>query len=410
MLIACPNCGKKYQVAEANIGRRFQCDNCQQAVLVEAPQESMPPLPREHSAVVAPPAHRPESAISPAAARPPKLPPLRKNTAMDSIVTPLVDALSWQKIVLAVGGFLVILLCTSMILLSFTTGDLTLIAASLLVIPILVVGLLGVIAGGIAYLAHAGSVRQPESLRAAWAFCGRRFLSLFASLLIVLLGTAFALLVLNLPVAILNRGGSVGTFLAALLFLPQVLGNVVLVLASFTAVLVPCVLAVDENTGFVEAIKTMVHYLRHNTRNLLVQTWGSMLCTGQAIAALAFFALLALAPAWSTNGPDVTGGIVRSFSSMMEQAANEMHDSSGPSGQFNWGSLEKGQKPKPAADKGPAGDSLRYLSVAIMIASVLGAVLTYWVCASLDSTRRCSRWPLPRSSRRDCPARRQCRR
>ncbi len=118
-------------------------------------------------------------------------------------------------------------------------------------------------------LVHLESVGGRATMEEATAFCGRQFLSLFGGTLLVVFTVLVAVCLLNGLVAAISDLSAVGS-LAAILFLPQLLLNLVLVVALLSSVLMPRAIAV-EDIGAGPAFGRVFTAIRHHTRELIIE-------------------------------------------------------------------------------------------------------------------------------------------
>ena len=139
----------------------------------------------------------------------------------------------------------------------------------LIVIVIVGVGLIGVMIGGVAYLTHMEEQGRSVGIRDAFRFCARKFGSLFGGAVLFLIVVLLVLVVTNGFILILNRSLTVGSLLAALLFLPHFALNLVSLLAALISVIIPCAIAV-ENIRPSVAISRFVACVRRDTGHLMV--------------------------------------------------------------------------------------------------------------------------------------------
>lgn len=138
-----------------------------------------------------------------------------------------------------------------------------------IVIVIVAVGMIGVLIGGVAYLTHMEEQGRSIGIGDAFRFCGRKFGSLFGGAVLFMIVVLLVLGVTNGFIMLLNRSRTVGSLLAALLFLPHFALNLVSILAAVISVIIPCAIAV-ENKGPMVAISRFVACVRRDTGHLMV--------------------------------------------------------------------------------------------------------------------------------------------
>ena len=138
-----------------------------------------------------------------------------------------------------------------------------------IVVTIVAVGMTGVMVGGVAYLTHMEEQGRSVGISDAFRFCGRKFGSLFGGAVLFLIIVLLVLAVTNGFISLLSGGRTVGSLLAALLFLPHFALNFVSLLAVVISVIIPCAIAV-ENAGPIVAISRFIACVRRDTGHLMV--------------------------------------------------------------------------------------------------------------------------------------------
>ena len=261
--VQCPGCGRTRTVPDDWAGRSVVCNDCQTPHVVPSlgTNDPLPPFPSGPPPV--PPAAPPLPGVrpSPPTARPPlPLPgePAPEGQAgpairFDRLFQALAEAMSLRKLGFFMGGMAATWVVV--LLLLWLAAASKSLAGLLVVVPlvtILALRMSGVLAGGVAYMLRAKAEGRPESIGETCGFCGQRFLSLFGGMLLVLFALGLISVVVNGIIALL-AGVQGLSLLAAALFIPQVLFNLVLALAALTIVLVPCAIARRE-IGAIEAL------------------------------------------------------------------------------------------------------------------------------------------------------------
>jgi hypothetical protein len=185
-----------------------------------------------------------------------------------------------------------------------------------------------------------------------------------------------AFVVVNGLIALINDNKPVGSFFGALLFLPQAAINLVLVIAAFVGVLVPCAIAI-EDIGTFRAISRAVGCVRGQAGQLIVQFALTVLFGGVVMTVLTCLVSAAMAPTLATNGPsgatglesieDVLGGVFGSLDLDSQEWGNL---GIGPSG---------GGLARRARSDGQSGDRLREFFIIIISLTVLAFPAVYWV-------------------------------
>jgi hypothetical protein len=251
-----------------------------------------PPLPISTTAQkapgqIGPPPLPPKNAPkTQGAGKPPAIPGTVSTVAgnvINKVVGSLVRALCIRKLgffLLAATaiGLLLFLLSYGLMKISMPSGSLdvedmgSIIGKFVLVyiiIVIVAVGLTGVMVGGVAYLTHMEEQGRSVGIRDAFRFCGRKFGSLFGGAILFLIVVLLIFAVTNGFISLLSGGHSLGSLLAALLFLPHFVLNFVLLLTAVISVIIPCAIAV-ENIGPIVAISRFIACVRRDTGNLMV--------------------------------------------------------------------------------------------------------------------------------------------
>ena len=277
------------------------------------------------------------------------------------------------------------------------------------VVPLVVIlleGMPGVIAGGVAYMLRTKAEGRPESIRETCGFCARRFLSLFGGMLLVGIGLGLVTVIVNGLIALV-AGIEAISLLAAVLFIPQVLFNLVLALASLTVVLVPCAIALKDLNA-IEAIHSVIGLMRRDTAMLVVHTGLALFVGGVLSVVLIGLLLLGLMPTCASNGPDVVGGVFRTLtgpgssdaladlSRMFDEVRKRSDAISRQSGrdpfeslsfgeQF-WGGKSQPKQSRPSWESSALssffrGDWLRYLSLLVVFLGAISYPAVFWICA-----------------------------
>lgn len=387
MITTCPYCGKRLKVNDNLAGKRGTCPSCRHIFIIPvtstetiekketpqttpgvSPSQAPVPGPEGMKQPISPPTSpQKPAAATKAPAVPPPLPPKKEPTpskipdtaakaGLDSVINSLTRALSMKKIGFClIGNVIILLICGSLAGLialasmgAMRSGNplesIQTSISSLIIIPIIAIGLSGVLTGGLAYLTHMENIGTPVGIGRAFRFCGRRFLSLFAGTLMLLLLLLFIPAILNGFIFLLNSNRTVGSLIAALLFLPQAVVNLALIIASFTAVLFHCSIAV-EDIGAFTAIGRFFHCIRHQTVQLMIHLAMTIFLGIIVMSVLSLLVGAAMSPTIGTNFP---------------RPAMISNSLFGPS-QAGW------------------GDGLRYFFIAFVFLTVLIYPLVYWI-------------------------------
>jgi len=249
------------------------------------------------------------------------------------------------------------------------------------------IGLLGVIAGGVAHLAIEEGQGRTCRLVEAIAFCRQQFVALFFGAILLAVGVGTAGGMVNGLVALLNQSRTVGSLVGSVLFVPQVLVNAALVVLLLVGVLVPCAVAA-ERIGPTQAIKRVVSLLVQRPAGLLLQFGVTLFFGVMTLFVLAVLATVSLGPTLATNGPS-TGRWMPSLPSL--DAGQQ--DVAGAMGQLQslLSGMDGDQSPglfpgmslssEPPASRAHWGDWLRELGIGIVLIAVLAFPVVFWICA-----------------------------
>jgi len=275
-----------------------------------------PPLPRSTAAQKAPSPIGPPPLppkIGPktqGASRPPAIPRAvgtASGAAINMVIGSLVRALSARKFAFGFLACIIMLLfwlgpTIVLIMLAGASNSRTLSILCIILSITLFLGILGTFSGGIAYMGHMEQQQHAVSIGKALGFCGRKFGSLFFGsvlfVIVILLVSYFTNGFINL----LNRSITVGSLLAAVLFVPQFILNFALVLAFGVGVLVPCAIAV-ENVGALDAVSRLVTCVRRDMGQLMVHFAATILFSAVVMTVIYILMLFAMSPTIATNGP-----------------------------------------------------------------------------------------------------------
>lgn len=418
----CEHCGAHLKVPEDQIGRPLGCPKCRKKIHVPGsePSASPPAIPPMAPPVVSPATPPIGSASPPSAppmrqerqldAEPPAIPehlrsPSRKldgasparsslSPEQEAIVHRVIDSLiraaSASKMAFfglgTVASFLVTI-GLSVIVVFVSSLD----AASTIVlflVSILVwLGMAGVVAGGVAFMFRQERKGRPGGIAAGMHFCAKRFSVLFVDTVAVLLIAVVLFVGLNLTIAQLARNAEVGSLLTGALFVPQVVCNLLLLLALLSCVLVPCIVAATD-VGSFGAFKRFFQYLVRHGRSLLIH-FAASFCFGiQIFLVVLPLLLLAIGFTLKTNAPAMlsSAGLFQSGEDAMlrgmSEGSNDSDDdfswpSAFGSGEFpgggSQGNSESGQ------DHTPWGDGLRWISMAIVVFVPFCYFCVFWI-------------------------------
>jgi hypothetical protein len=298
---------------------------------------------------------------SPLVLPPPPPSPVGAGNSVSLAVIGLVRALSVSKIGYFVLGaiILIVSMAAAVVLLMGVvkvTGSRAMQFLAVLAAVVLYVGLIGVLAGGMAHLADMDERGRKAAMGGALGFCARRFVSLFMGAVSFAVVVGVVLVVVNGLAALLNAAGTAGAFLAALWFLPQFAIDLVLGVALAVWVVVPIAIA-TENLTALQAIGRLQTCLCRDTKRLLVHFAVSAAVGMAVLAVLPALFWLPAAMTLVTNSPlsSLLGALTRlSPDSLMRGDGFGGFYSSGP-------------------------DALRVFFGALVGLAVMGYLSAYWV-------------------------------
>jgi len=309
--------------------------------------------------------------------------------AINRVIGSLVRALSVRKITF---GFLVCIfllifwLVPSIILigLAMSSGSKVLFAICCIISLALYLGLVGTFSGGIAYMGHMEQQQQMVGIAKALGFCGRKFISLFFGSVLFVVVILLIFLLTNGFAILLNKSTTVGSLLAAILFVPQLILNFALVLAFGVGVLAPCAIAVDK-VGALDAISRLLTCVRRDTGQLMVHLAATILFSAVVMTVMYILLLLAIGPTTITNGPPILrsavgavipfiggsqGGMSSSFSDLERQLSNMSN--------FNRSS-RTGRSSRPSRPGSPWGGKLRWFFIILVLILPCIYAGIYWI-------------------------------
>jgi DNA-directed RNA polymerase subunit RPC12/RpoP len=386
--VQCSTCQAKFNAPDDGAGKRAKCPNCSSLIVIPGPSAvpQPPPLPSpaayaiKASAMPPPtPPPLPTSAVPPRTPRrtPPPLPhvtvsdsPGGVTVVMQMQVPPairegmtnsvgfamsgLVHALSARKIGYFILGTIVFTLLwiipsgLLMVLASVTKSD-TMMRICLSLTVVLYVGLLGVVAGGMAYLTDRDVQGRGATISSAFGFCARRSTSLFVGTVLLVVVIVVVGGVVNGTILRLNlKDGTAGPFLTAVLFLPQLLVDLGLTIALVVWVLIPIAIA-SENIPALQAIGRVQTCLCRDTGRFFAHCAVTMVIGVTVLGVLVLLSYPALLMVFLTNEPISSTGKLA-----FGQLISKGRDISG-------------------------ADILRALSVGLALLAVIGYFVAYWV-------------------------------
>jgi hypothetical protein len=349
------------------------------------PSGGPPPLPTSPGVRRVPGGSRPLPPAPPTLVPPPPAPPAGAGNSINLVVNGLVRALSASKIgyfilgeiVLYVVMAVAIVLLVSVVRVTKNGGVLFL---GLAAAGVLYVGLIGVLAGGMAHLADMDERGRKAGIGSAFGFCARKFVSLFMGAVSFAVMIGVVLAVVNGLAVLLNVAGDAGSFLAALLFLPQFAIDLILGVALAVWVVVPVAIAA-ENLTALQAIGRLGTCLCRDAKRLFVHFAISAAIGVAVVSILIVLFWLPVAMMFATNSP-----VPSMLKDGIESAMRSAFGSSG---------MESG----PVLPRIGGPDLLRTFFGALVGLAVVGYLSAYWVGSFTgyykDALRRGFRPPVP---------------
>ncbi len=376
--VTCPGCGQVTTVPDEWAGIQVHCHNCQ--------VEHTVPVQKSPGSGQLGDAEGPPVRTDQPPAR--EAPSRAFRGVVDRMFEGMGQALSVRKLTFfllsAITAFVVwgLLIRTG-----FAIGT----AVGFVVLPIansVAVGLSGVIAGGVAYLAVEEGQGRACRVADALAFCRQQFVALFFGTILLAVGVGLAGGMVNGLVALLNLSRTVGSLVGSLLFVPQVLANAALVVLCLVGVLVPCSVAVEQ-LGPIQAIRRLISLLVQRPGGLLLQFGITLYMGVTMLFVLAVLATVSLGPTFATNGPSLARWMPSFLSSDAGQVSlpgvfnmfGDLADIPGMEGVESSGLLSGLSSSKPAESPGHWGDWLRELGIGVVFIAVLAFPVVFWICA-----------------------------
>jgi len=447
MIATCPGCNKRLKIEGARAGISVDCPACGQSFTISnrvgplpspvspddaaergrSPQEALADAIAEGAATQPtekPAQNRQESKKPQGEPRtmPPPLPPSARSgppgqtgspqapsvrpsasprsapldilrAAFNRATSSLRPALSAQKLGFFLAGSLSVAIIGGLLMGIASQISQGVSAAVTVIVGIATVGLLfGVLPGGVAYLTHMENQGRAAGVGAALRFCGRRFSSLFGAVMLVLL-VAF---VVNGLIVWMNSNDSVGSFIGALLFLPQFVVNLCLVMTAILGVLIPCAVAI-EGIGSFAAVSRVLNCMRHKTGQLLAHGLLTGIFSSIVTHLIWTLVLITLVPTLITNGPI----------GLLDLGALTEFMSAGSTSDFDALFASGGQTL--SASKSQSGDDLRVFFVIVVVLIASAYPVVYWIVSftkfyeTVQQRASTLKPPNPKRSR-DCTA------
>jgi len=437
MIARCPHCQKKLEIADDLAGKQVRCANpeCQKIFTVPAaavsatpppvpktPPAPTPPSPPVSSVPPSPPPPTPtllKAPVPPAvttSATPPPMPnsPLPPQppaaspqvsppgvpispppqakisaglTAMDGssalnhVIASLGRALSLRKLAFFLLGAIVTLVIFSvLIMLAAQIDDSNTSVFVAFIAFFVAIGLYGVIAGGVVHMAHQEIQGQTIGIMQTVGYCLGRFISFFFGALLMFFLILLIPALFNGLIYWIRDSGDAGSFITALLFLPQLLINLCLVVAMLVTVIVFCAMVI-ESFGPFRALGRLIHCIRRQTGPLMVQLIMTFFFGGVVFWSLMGLVSAAALPTWYSNGPaspldslleEIIGldelSLFDESSSDINDAFNLNMQKYGSGSSYGFGSVDDDDDAS-SRKRGPSdsGDSLRKFAMGLVI-------------------------------------------
>jgi hypothetical protein len=290
MHVYCPHCQSRLNVEDRLAGTTGQCPGCNEAFVIPTSSAHVEAPASEPVAVVAgggggaAPAHAPQAVPThpEKVARPRISAPFEPQVSGESVIGAAVGALMKALNVKTLGFYLagtiaILIVVYTLLRVGVATGNREVMAGLSLISLVIGVGLCGVLAGGVAFMAHSETRREQVQVKRALQFCGAKFIALFGGFWIAILGVVLALALVNGTISFLTKL-PFGPLVTAMLFIPHFLVNFLLLVVLPCVVLVPCSIAV-ENGGAVSALKWLVGCMIRQPRALVVHVAMTLLFT-----------------------------------------------------------------------------------------------------------------------------------
>ena len=420
----CQGCGKHLKVHEAQLGRALACPRCKTRIEVPASERPQPPPPPT------PPPVSPRREVAQLDPEPPEIPehlrpkapmpvdksspkpvdissprpadgsparsavPPEQEAIVHRVIDSLIRAFSAGKLAFFGLGTIASVLSTFGLAIVLTlafkpeaASAIVLFAASALAL----IGLLGVVAGGVAFMFRQERRGHPSGIAVGLQFCARRFGVLFVDTGAAVLVVLVLFVGLNLTIALLNSNPQMGSLVGAALFLPQLICNVLLLLGYLTCVLVPCIVALTD-VGLFGALKRFFEYLGRHGRTLTIHFAATLYFGIQILLVILPLMLFAFTTTLGSNAPAAA-----SFGSFLPSGGNDMFgdlsdgfggasdglgddpfgDASPFSGQSFGGSSQQASNDK--EEGAPWGGGLRWISMGIALFVPFCYFCVFWI-------------------------------
>jgi hypothetical protein len=298
---------------------------------------------------------------------------------LESTIEALVNAMELKTLIFFMVGMCgIMVLCAALMWIAVMSKSLLILGSVPFIVVVLYIGFFGVLVGGVARLVYMNRSGQAIAIKEGLNFCGRNFLSLFGGTLLMVFVLFLVFLLLNGLIGVLNSNHSVGSLIGAILFLPQLVLNLMLILAILTIVLYPCAIAVEE-IGLIEAFKRFIACFRNHGRELAIQTGSAFFLGFNLIVLLGALLASALGPTLSSNGPSMFSHLKNVINEMQSQDRAENNPLMfGPitqntqSNNANYQTMSNAQT--------PWGESIRWLSLFILVAAWFSFPMVFWIC------------------------------
>lgn len=403
--VVCPNpqCGTTLEVPASRNQLQVTCPACGMSLIVPAAAGNLAPAsalsqtggaeetaprqtPREPSAVpcetVFPVVDSSTShgvAVDPQYGRTLTVPP-EVNSPLERVLQAAVDATDLRKLGFTMLGWSIIAAVVYLFLILLQNrmehGSPASVKWLLALAGHVVVGLLGVVAGGVAFLAHQEQRSRTASVTEAIVFCIWQLVPLFVGTAAAVLLVELLLIAGNGLIHELAQSGRAGSLVSAWLFLPQWLANTVLAAIALVTVLLPCAVAVEEGKSVV-AIGRFVTCLHRHCRSLLAHVIATVTLGVVPVLLLFYLSYVAVLVTAYSNGPNVAVALMNALAGALPDEVSPFPDDVG----LPPGLPSPDERARQEGLRPPAGDDVRLFSLLIGVLALWAYPTAFVVCA-----------------------------
>lgn len=306
------------------------------------------------------------------------------SSALNHVINSLGRALSLGKLLFFLLGAAVTLLLCFLILWIGNQGSDGAGVGTYIFAFLIATGLFGVIAGGVVYIAHEERQGQSAGIMQTVFYCLRRFLAFFGGALLMFVLTLLVPALFNGLIYWLRDSGDAGSFITAILFLPQLLINLCLVVGILVTVIVFCAMVI-EPCGPFRALGRLLHSIRHQTGPLIVQLIMSIFFGGVVFWALVSLVGAATVPTVVSNGPKTSVySLMKDLMSLDDTSSSDSEldnalKNYGSGGLYGFGGEDKDESSSRRGNQSDSGDSLRSFAQGLVVLLVLAYPFVFWI-------------------------------